>query len=114
MGSTTAFAAGFIMRGLPGLVVVSVIVIAIPVLFGWWASAIAKKKGHSVGGYFALGFFLGVIGVIIAAVVSPAVPAAPPGMRSVACPRCNARQNVYPGAGQFECWQCRTTSPLPA
>jgi hypothetical protein len=89
------------------------ILMAIPCLFGWWASSIAKEKGLSVWGFFALGFFLSVIGVIIASVIPPTVRAAPPGMLSVACPRCNARQNVQPGSGEFECWRCKTRSPAP-
>ena len=46
-------------------------VIAIPVGLGFWASSIAKKKDRSAGRFFALGFVLGVIGIIIAAVVRP-------------------------------------------
>jgi hypothetical protein len=59
-----------------------VVGIAIPVGLGFWASSIAKKKERSAGGFFALGFFLGVIGVIIAAVVSPGQPGPRPGMRA--------------------------------
>ena len=46
--------------------------------FGYWASTIAKRKGLSPGLFFAIGFFLGLIGIIIAAVVKPATPPAPP------------------------------------
>ena len=48
-----------------------VIVLVIWVLCGVWASNIGGKKGRSPGGCFALGFFLGFIGVIIAACLSP-------------------------------------------
>jgi hypothetical protein len=95
------------------VIVAFLVFIAIAAGFGYWASAIAKKKGLSAGGFFALGFFFGAIGVIVAAVVGPASPPAPAGMRSVACPRCNARQNVAFGASGFECWQCRTSVPVP-
>ena len=91
-----------------------ILFVLLPVLMGYIASRIAKKKDRSVGGFFALGFFLGIIGIIIAAVVSPGTPGPPPGMRAVVCPRCNTRQNVDPSAAQFECWQCKTMSKLPA
>jgi hypothetical protein len=46
------------------------------VLCGIGAAFIAKSKGRDPGGYFILGFFLGIIGLIIAAVV-PAEKAGP-------------------------------------
>lgn len=88
-----------------------VFIAMIAVGLGFWASSIAKKKNRSAGGFFALGLFLGVIGVIIAAVVSLGPP---PGMRGVVCPRCNARQNVDPRQSTFECWQCKAVSPIAA
>jgi len=90
------------------------VVIGIPVGLGFWASSIAKKKDRSAGGFFALGFFFLVIGVIIAAVVSPGQPGPPPGMRGIVCRRCNARQNVDPQQSTFECWQCKSVSPIAA
>jgi hypothetical protein len=36
------------------------------------SAAIAQRKGLSGGGYFLLGLFLGVIGLLIAAVAQPA------------------------------------------
>jgi hypothetical protein len=90
------------------------VVIGIPVGLGFWASSIATKKDRSAGGFFALGFFLPVIGVIIAAVVSPGQAGPPPGMRGIVCRRCNARQNVDPQQSTFECWQCKTVSPIAA
>ena len=91
-----------------------VLLVVVPLVCGWISSNIAKKKDRSAGGFFALGFFFGVIGIIVAAVVSPGQPGPPPGMRGVACPRCNARQNVAPDASHFECWQCKTTAAVPA
>lgn len=63
-------------------IIVAVIVIA--VLCGWVSAVIAGSKGLPSGGYFLAGLFLGIIGIIIAAVAQPArvaVPqvAAPPG-----------------------------------
>jgi hypothetical protein len=72
----------------------------------------SKEEGSQRGGFFALGFFLSVIGVVIAAAVSPGQPGPPPGMRGVVCPRCNARQNVDLRQASFECWQCKTVSSL--
>lgn len=93
------------------LLLAVLVVVAIPVGFSFWAASIAKKKHRSAGGFFALGFCLGVIGVIIAAVVSPG---APPGMRGVVCRRCNARQNVDARQPTYECWQCKEVSRIAA
>jgi glycerol uptake facilitator-like aquaporin len=47
------------------------VLVLIAVGFGCLASSIAKKKDRSAGGFFSLGFFFGVIGVIVAAAVAP-------------------------------------------
>jgi hypothetical protein len=94
------------------MIIVVAILIGFPVGCGFWAKTIAEKKHLNPGGYFALGFFLGLLGVIIASVASPGPPGPPSGLHSVICPRCNAVQNVMPGAAQFECWQCRTPTRL--
>lgn len=88
--------------------------ILIPVICGFVASMIAKKKNRSAGGFFALGFFLGIIGIIVAAVVAPGETPPPVGMRAVKCSRCNARQNVAVRDRTFECWQCKTVSEAAA
>ncbi|MGW5075965.1 hypothetical protein [Rhodococcus sp. NPDC004095] len=88
--------------------------ILIGLICGAIASSIAGKKGLSRGGFWLLGFFFSVIGVIVALLVSPGEPAAPPGMRAVTCPRCNARQNVDVAQGRYECWQCKLVSQTPA
>jgi hypothetical protein len=59
------------------MIVILLVVIGIQVGLGFWASSIAKKKDQSPGVFFAAGLFLGVIGVIIAAVA----PAGQPGAR---------------------------------
>jgi len=82
--------------------------VIVPVLCGIIASNIAKKKNRSYGGFFVLGLFLGVIGIVIAALVAPGTPRPPPGTRAVTCARCNAVQNVRVDAPEFECWQCNT------
>ncbi|KAA0096135.1 hypothetical protein CIW49_21730 [Mycolicibacterium sp. P1-18] len=84
----------------------------LPFVFGLVSANIAKKKNRSEIGFLALGFFFGVIGLVVALVVSPGQPKPPPGMRGVTCPRCNARQYVWPNGGDYECWQCRTRNPL--
>ena len=50
--------------GVPELTII-LIGIAIPALFGIPCMNLAKKKGYSPGGFFALGFFFPLIGVIV-------------------------------------------------
>ena len=52
----------YIVAGIIGLIA--------GVAFGYFSGKIAAKKGYSFGGFFALGFFLGVIGLVIALVIS--------------------------------------------
>jgi hypothetical protein len=42
----------------------------------------------------------------------PGLPQAPPGMRAVKCPRCNAIQNVPEKQRTYECWQCKESHEL--
>lgn len=56
-----------------------IILIGIAMGYGSWASSIAKRKNRSPRGFFALGFFFGLIGVFIAAVMS-SKPGPPPGV----------------------------------
>ncbi len=72
---------------------------------GLIASEIAFNKGLSTGGYFLLGFLLGPIGIIGAAVATPG-RTTPKGLVAVHCPRCSARQNVAPNSPGYQCWQC--------
>jgi hypothetical protein len=53
------------------------------------------------------GALLGVIGVIVVALLPAGPPRAPAGANALACPRCNAPQNVPKGVPTFECWQCK-------
>jgi hypothetical protein len=71
-----------------------------------------RSTDRSAGGFFALGFFFPVIGLLIAALISPGQSGPPPGMRAIVCPRCNARQNVDPQEPSYECWQSKTVSSL--
>jgi ribosomal protein S27E len=71
------------------------------------AAAIGQRKNLSVGGSFALGFFLSVIGIVIVICQRPGLPPAPAGMRSVKCTRCNAVQNIGATQTSFRCWQCK-------
>lgn len=76
------------------------------------AAAIGQKKNLSVGGCFALGAFLSIIGIAIVVAQKPGLPEAPHGMRAVRCPRCNAVQNVPEHQATFECWQCKLASDV--
>lgn len=50
----------------------------IPLLFGYASSKIWSGKGGSPGAGFLLGFFLGIIGLVIVAVATPSRAASPP------------------------------------
>ena len=56
-------------------VIVLVVILAIPVLFGWLSMHLTSRKGRDTGGekvgWFLLGFFFPVVGLIVALVVSP-------------------------------------------
>ncbi len=97
-----------------GLFILLVVVASIvgAVICGAISATIASNKGHSGGGFFLLGLFFGVIGIIAAAIVSSKAKA-PPGMRSTTCPRCNAVQNVDVNQSRFECWQCHLVTVQP-
>jgi hypothetical protein len=70
------------------------------------AVAIGNSKGRPALDSFMFGLVLGWIGVILIAIL-PAP--APKGMRSVKCPRCDAKQNIEHGKVKFDCWQCHQT-----
>jgi hypothetical protein len=65
---------------------------------------IGQSKDRSLGGSFAWGAILGIIGIVVMVL---AQPGAPEGMSAAKCPRCNAVQNVRSGQPSFECWQCK-------
>lgn len=87
-------------------------IVVAALLCGAISAAIASSKHRNAGGYFFLGAFLGVIGIIAAAVASPGDPPAPLGMMAVTCNRCGTRQNVNRDDATFECWQCKLVSPV--
>lgn len=58
-----------------GLVIIALVS---ALVCGIGSAAIAQGKGLPAGGYLLLGVFLGLIGVIIAAVAQPAVVSYPP------------------------------------
>lgn len=88
--------------------------IAILLICGVVAAAIGQRKNLSVGGSFALGAILGIIGIAIVVFQKPGLPKAPAGMRAVKCPRCNAVQNIGKTQTTYECWQCKTVAkPKP-
>jgi hypothetical protein len=45
--------------------------VGIPLAFGFWVASIGASKGYSRNAFFALGFFTGIIGLIIALAISP-------------------------------------------
>ena len=81
---------------------------------GGIAYNLAWKKNRSGLEGFLWGFFLGVIGLVVVALLPAGEPRAPAGMQALTCPRCNARQNVPSGAPTFECWQCKLVIPNPS
>ncbi|ORB71666.1 hypothetical protein BST44_21270 [Mycobacterium scrofulaceum] len=98
-------------HGLTGLMLV--------LLLGYFIPSIVAKmrKVPSFGSVFIVNLFLGwtFIGWVVALAMAarsaqPSAqpfPAPPEGTEAVACPRCNAVQNVPVGAPTFECWQCK-------
>lgn len=94
------------------LLVLLVVAGGVGVVCGFICSSIAKSKNRDPVSYFMLGLFLGVIGLIIAVVMTPTEPHAPPGMVPRTCPRCSARQNIPATATEFECWQCKYTETV--
>ena len=73
------------------------------------AAVIASAKNRNALGWLALGALFAP-SVLIVAVLPKLPPGAPPGIRSVQCPRCNAVQNIPDGQSTFECWQCKLVS----
>lgn len=49
-----------------GMGVPELLILLLMFAFGYASMTIAKKKGYSAAGFFCLGLFLGVIGLIIA------------------------------------------------
>lgn len=82
------------------------------VICGIITEEIGGAKRRPIAGSFAWGFFLGILGILIVALLPRGEDPAPPGMVAVKCPRCNAKQNIRPRAASFECWQCKTTVPV--
>ncbi|MHA7663726.1 hypothetical protein [Mycolicibacterium sp. HS_4_1] len=78
------------------------------VICGLIAEEIGVSKRRSFVGSFAWGFFLGILGIVIVALLPRGVAPPPRGTATVKCTRCNAEQNILIGATSFECWQCKT------
>ena len=82
------------------------------IVSGAISAIIGTSKNRGGVGSFCWGFFLGIIGIIVVALLPPGIPPAPLGMYSRTCGRCNARQNIPTAAKSFECWQCHTTTEV--
>ena len=67
---------------------------------------LAGKKNRDQAGWALAGFFFGWIALLVI-VLLPEQAKVPTGMRSVVCPRCNAKQNVPGDSPSYECWQCK-------
>ena len=81
-------------------------------IWGGIAALIGQRKNLGVGGSFALGGLLGIIGVIIVICQKSGLPPAPAGTRAVKCPRCNVVQNIALAAPSYDCWQCHQAVPV--
>jgi len=63
---------GAALAGVAGVLVVYLLVmIGLTIACGYWAKSIMVGKGRSGSSGFCLGFFLGLLGVLIAALLSP-------------------------------------------
>ena len=78
----------------------------------YWAGYIARKKGRSFGGFFALGLLLSLIGVLIAAVISPGASYAPPQRGQQGYPGQSTGPGSPPEHNPRFCKKCGT--PLPS
>ncbi|OBF93264.1 hypothetical protein A5791_12815 [Mycobacterium sp. 852002-51163_SCH5372311] len=85
------------------------LIVLMSLIFGAITGAIARKKNLSTGGWFVIGAFLGLIGLLIVLMQRPRLPKPPPGMRVVKCSWCNAVQNIAEAQPEFECWQCKAS-----
>lgn len=82
-------------------------------IFGAITAAIAQKRNlGSTGGWFLFGALLFIVALPMAIFSKPGLPQAPPGMRAVKCPRCNAVQNIPDTQPEYECWQCKAVQRL--
>ncbi|WP_152531199.1 hypothetical protein [Mycobacterium sp. UM_CSW] len=82
-------------------------------IFGAITAAIAQRRhlGSPVG-WFVFGALLFIVALPMAIFSKPGLPQAPPGMRAVKCPRCNAVQNIPATQPEYECWQCKAANRL--
>ena len=76
------------------------------------AGVVAGRKNRNSGGFFLLGLFLPLIGLLAALLATPGEPPPPEGTKAVTCPRCNASQNIDATLPNYECWQCKLAVPL--
>ena len=82
-------------------------------IFGCITAAIAQKRNlGSVGGWFLFGALLFIVALPMVIFSKRGLPKAPPGMRAVKCPRCNAVQNIPETQPEYECWQCKAAHCL--
>lgn len=82
-------------------------------VFGTITAVIAQKRNlGNPFGWFLFGAMLFIVALPVAIFSKPGLPKAPPGMRAVKCPRCNAVQNIPETQPEYECWQCKAAHRL--
>ncbi|MBU4194743.1 MAG: zinc ribbon domain-containing protein [Actinobacteria bacterium] len=60
-----------------GLVIVWLAALAVNVLIGYWAGKVGQRNGRSFALCFCLGFFLGLIGVLVVYLIGPGYDSRP-------------------------------------
>jgi MFS family permease len=85
---TPADAGLFMGLGLMMCCIVGIIPLIISILIGWWMSKDATKRGKSGGLWFIIGFFLGLLGLIIWLVIRPPIGGEKPAGSDRRCPNC--------------------------
>jgi len=105
------------------LVFVYMFAVLIWALFGYWGGKVAQHKGYSFGLGFAVGFFGGLVGIIVLYLIKPARPPADremlyPDQRYNRPPPADRESGNDPEADSLQppsrnkvCQQCRNLVP---
>jgi len=81
---------------------------ALALIFGLVAGVIARAKGQPFAPYFLLGFFLPLVGIIVAALAGRAAPGLTKGGAAKGCVYCGARLKP----ADLECRRCGRAQPV--